>query len=453
MTPSKSASSTPSAAPWPSSETSLRDVLLFTFDEINAKGGVLGQEDRTRRRRRRLELAALRGKGQAAPRAGQGRRHLRLLDLGQPQVGASGLREEQGPALLPGAVRGRGTVPEHLLHRRGREPAGHAGGRLPPRGGQEEVLPARHRTTSIRRPPTSCCSSISSAKACRSRTSAAASRRTSPARSSRAGKYTPFGHTDYQQIVAEIKQFAAGGDACVINTLNGDTNVPFFKEYAAAGLTAETCPVVSFSISEDEFRGLPAKQARRPARLLDLLPVDQHRREQEVRRGLPELAQEDERARHREGRPRDLLADGAQLQRRLSLEEGGREGQELSMWRRSSRRSKTGISFDGPGGKVTTQKNHHLTKNVYIGETKADGQFKILEAFDNVVGEPFLKGTFKDSNRSRAIPVLRQRNRQGSGSPEGPRVRKRFLHLLPPRAMGSFGRCDCDSPHGVRPSR
>src|SRR3984885_15270775 len=75
-----------------------------------------------------------------------------------------------------------------------------------------------------------------------------------------AGKYTPFGHTDYQQIVAEIKQFAAGGKACVINTLNGDTNVPFFKEYAAAGLNAETCPVVSFSISEDEFRGLPAKQ-------------------------------------------------------------------------------------------------------------------------------------------------------------------------------------------------
>src|SRR5882672_8700282 len=75
-----------------------------------------------------------------------------------------------------------------------------------------------------------------------------------------AGKYTPFGHTDYQQIVAEIKQFAAGGKACVINTLNGDTNVPFFKEYAAAGLTAETCPVCSFSISEDEFRGLPAKQ-------------------------------------------------------------------------------------------------------------------------------------------------------------------------------------------------
>src|SRR5581483_7471814 len=70
-----------------------------------------------------------------------------------------------------------------------------------------------------------------------------------------AGKYTPFGHKDYQQIVAEIKDFSASGDACVISTLNGDTNPPFFKEYAAAGLTADTCPVVSFSIAEDEFRG------------------------------------------------------------------------------------------------------------------------------------------------------------------------------------------------------
>src|SRR5579872_3189963 len=74
-----------------------------------------------------------------------------------------------------------------------------------------------------------------------------------------AGKYTPFGHTDYQQIVSEIKQFAASGDACVLNTINGDSNVPFFKEVAAAGLTAADCPVVSFSLAEDELRALPTK--------------------------------------------------------------------------------------------------------------------------------------------------------------------------------------------------
>ena len=54
-----------------------------------------------------------------------------------------------------------------------------------------------------------------------------------------------------------------------------------------------------------------------------------------------------------------------------------------------------GISFNGPGGTVTSQKNHHVTKNVYIGETRANGQFKILKEFKNVEGEPFLKGTFK----------------------------------------------------------
>src|SRR5690242_11655520 len=74
-----------------------------------------------------------------------------------------------------------------------------------------------------------------------------------------AGKYTPFGHADYQQIVSDIKQFAASGNACVINTINGDSNVPFFKEIAASGLTPTDCPVVSFSLAEDELRALPTK--------------------------------------------------------------------------------------------------------------------------------------------------------------------------------------------------
>src|ERR1700753_1513913 len=75
-----------------------------------------------------------------------------------------------------------------------------------------------------------------------------------------AGKYTPFGHTDYEQIVAEIRQFAASGDACVINTINGASNVPFFKKVVAAGLRSTDCPVISFSLAEDELRSLPKKK-------------------------------------------------------------------------------------------------------------------------------------------------------------------------------------------------
>jgi hypothetical protein len=86
------------------SETSLRDILLFTFDEINAKGGVMGKKIEPVVVDPAFQLAALRRKGQAAARRGQGRRDLRLLDFGEPQVRAAGLRERQRPALLPRAV-------------------------------------------------------------------------------------------------------------------------------------------------------------------------------------------------------------------------------------------------------------------------------------------------------------------------------------------------------------
>ena len=55
-------------------------------------------------------------------------------------------------------------------------------------------------------------------------------------------EYTPFHHQDYQTIVGKIKSFCAGGDGAVINTINGDSNVPFFKELANQGVTADTCP-------------------------------------------------------------------------------------------------------------------------------------------------------------------------------------------------------------------
>lgn len=209
-----------------------------------------------------------------------------------------------------------------------------------------------------------------------------------------AGKYTPFGHTDYQQIVAEIKQFTAGGKACVISTLNGDTNVPFFKEYAAAGLTAETCPVVSFSISEDEFRGLPAKQLVGQLGCWTYFQSIKSPANKKFIDGFQAwLKKSDVPGIVKEGRvtcsPMVLSYNGVYLWK-MAVEKAQSFDPEKVMAALES-----GISFDGPGGKVTTQKNHHLTKNVFIGESKADGQFKILKEFKDVFGEPFLKGTFK----------------------------------------------------------
>lgn len=66
--------------------------------------------------------------------------------------------------------------------------------------------------------------------------------------------YTPFGHSDYQTIVANIKKFSAGGKTAVISTVNGDSNVPFYKELANQGLKATDVPVVAFSVGEEELR-------------------------------------------------------------------------------------------------------------------------------------------------------------------------------------------------------
>jgi urea transport system substrate-binding protein len=209
-----------------------------------------------------------------------------------------------------------------------------------------------------------------------------------------AGKYTPFGHTDYQQIISEIKQFAASGDACVISTLNGDTNVPFFKEYAAAGLDAETCPVVSFSVSEDEFRGLPASQLVGQLGCWTYFQsIKSEANEKFVTDFNAWLEKSEVPGIVKEGRvtcsPMVLSYVGVYLWKAAVEKAGSFETEKVMA------ELKKGIEFDGPGGKVTSQANHHLTKNVFIGETKANGQFKILKEYKDVVGEPFLKGTYK----------------------------------------------------------
>ena len=100
------------------------------------QGRRAGQEARARGRRPGLQLAAVRRKDQAAADAGQGRRDLRLLDLGVAQVGAAGRGGTQRPAVLPRAVRGRRAVQERVLHRRGAQPAGHSRRGLPDEQGR-----------------------------------------------------------------------------------------------------------------------------------------------------------------------------------------------------------------------------------------------------------------------------------------------------------------------------
>ena len=205
-----------------------------------------------------------------------------------------------------------------------------------------------------------------------------------------AGKYTPFSYTDYQQIVADIKGFAASGDACVINTINGDSNVPFFKEIASAGLTPANCPVVSFSLAEDEFRSLPAKD------LVGELGCWTYFMSIKSKENKAFLAKWADWIKT-ESYP-GVVKENRVVDSPMVLSYNG-----VYLWKKAVEKAKSfdvdkvrealesgDISFDGPGGKTTMQLNHHTIKNVYIGTTLATGQFKIVKTFPDVKGEPFL---------------------------------------------------------------
>jgi urea transport system substrate-binding protein len=219
-----------------------------------------------------------------------------------------------------------------------------------------------------------------------------------------AGKYVPFGYTDFQQIVSEIKQFAAGGDACVINTINGDSNVPFFKEMAASGLDASDCPVVSFSLAEDELRSLPTKDLVGELGCWTyFMSLKTPENQKFLKNWYAWLKTETHDGVVKEKRvvdsPMVLSYDGVYLWKKAVEKAGTFDVDKVRTVLESG-----DISFDGPGGLITMQANHHATKNVYIGETKADGQFKIIQTFKQVYGQPFLKGTFMKGGASAGAP-------------------------------------------------
>jgi len=209
-----------------------------------------------------------------------------------------------------------------------------------------------------------------------------------------AGKYVPFGYTDFQQIAADIKRFVASGDACVINTINGDSNVPFFKKIVAAGLTSADCLVVSFSLAEDELRSMPTKKLVGELGCWSyFMSLKTPRNKTFLKNWYSWLKNESYPGVIKEKRAVDspivLSYSGVYLWKKAVEKAGMFDVDAVRNVLESG-----DISFEGPGGKITVQANHHCTKDVYIGETKANGQFKILETFPQVVGEPFVAETF-----------------------------------------------------------
>ena len=188
-----------------------------------------------------------------------------------------------------------------------------------------------------------------------------------------AEEYTPFGHQDYQTIVRKIKQFAAGGGACVINTLNGDTNVPFFKELSNQGLTAENCPIMSFSLAEDELRGIDCKNlVGHLAAWNYFQSVDTPQNKTFVKnfKAYCEKNNLPGGAKRVTDDPMEAGYIGVNIWRQ-AVEQAGTTNVD------AVRQAIAGQHFLAPGGWVQMdEKNHHLKKPVIIGEILADGQFQ-----------------------------------------------------------------------------
>ncbi len=189
-------------------------------------------------------------------------------------------------------------------------------------------------------------------------------------------KYTPFGHSDYQTIVADIKKFSAGGKTAVVSTINGDSNVPFYKELGNQGLKATDVPVVAFSVGEEELRGVDTKPLVGHLAAWNYFMSIKNPVNDAWKKQWAAYA----KAKKLPGADKPLTNDPM---------EATYIG--IHMWKQAVEKAKSfdtdkviaamaGQTFPAPSGITSKmdEKNHHLHKAVFIGEVKADGQFNVV---------------------------------------------------------------------------
>jgi urea transport system substrate-binding protein len=136
--------------------------------------------------------------------------------------------------------------------------------------------------------------------------------------------YTPFGHSDYQTIVANIKKFAAGGKTAVVSTINGDSNVPFYKELGNQGLKATDVPGGGILGRREDCAGSTPSRWSATSRAWNYF-MSVKNAQNDASSSCTRMGQEEQRA--QPGHGRDQRSDGSHLRRHPHVETGGREGQ------------------------------------------------------------------------------------------------------------------------------
>ncbi len=191
--------------------------------------------------------------------------------------------------------------------------------------------------------------------------------------------YTPFGHSDWSKIVADVVALGADGKKVgVISTINGDANIGFYKELAAAGVSADDIPVVAFSVGEEELSGLDTSN------LVGHLAAWNYFMSADTPENKAFIEQwhaftgDDKRVTND---PMEAHVIGFNMWV-MAVEKAGTTDVD------AVRTAMYGLEVPNmTGGIAKMLPNHHLTKPVLIGEIRADGQFDIISQTEPVPGD------------------------------------------------------------------
>ncbi|WP_366132437.1 urea ABC transporter substrate-binding protein [uncultured Ferrovibrio sp.] len=182
--------------------------------------------------------------------------------------------------------------------------------------------------------------------------------------------YTPFGHSDWQTIVADIKKFGtAGKKTAVVSTINGDANVPFYKELANAGIKASDIPVVAFSVGEEELAGIDTKNLVGHLAAWNYFQSIKNPVNDEFIKQWKTFIKDDKRVTND---PMEATYIGFKMWAQAVAQAGTTNVDAV-------RQAMYGQKVKAPSGFTAVMNtNHHLSKPVYIGEIRPDGQFNIV---------------------------------------------------------------------------
>jgi urea transport system substrate-binding protein len=182
--------------------------------------------------------------------------------------------------------------------------------------------------------------------------------------------YTPFGHSDWQTIVADIKRFGSQGKrTAVVSTINGDANVPFYKELGNQGVSAKDIPVVAFSVGEEELAGLDTKPlVGHLAAWNYFMSVDTPENDEFIDAWHTFIGNEDRVTND----PMEAHYIGFNMWVK-AVEAAGTTDPDAVI------DAMVGVTVPNlTGGLSSMGPNHHITKPVLIGEIQDDGQFEVV---------------------------------------------------------------------------